>query len=62
MAKMKGACCVVSRTMVVFGNNGPLLCQSSKEGGFGSCAEGHADVGSTKEDEHKGSSLKSKII
>lgn len=21
--------------MVVFGNNGPLLCQSSKEGGFG---------------------------
>lgn len=37
--------------MVVFGNNGPLLCQSSKEGGFGSCAEGHADVGSTKEDE-----------
>lgn len=48
--------------MVVFGNNGPLLCQSSKEGGFGSCAEGHADVGSTKEDEHKGSSVKSKII
>lgn len=21
--------------MVVFGNNGPLLCQSSEEGGFG---------------------------
>ena len=40
--------------MVVFGNNGPLLCQSSKEGGFGSCAEGHADVGSTKEDETPG--------
>lgn len=48
--------------MVVFGNNGSLLCQSSEEGGFGSCAEGRADVGSTKEDEHKGSSLKIKIM
>lgn len=45
----------------MFGNNGPLLCQSSKEGGFGGCAVG-AGVGRTKEGEHTGAVSKAKLF